>query len=421
MSCLNGQIPRRLGRPPASKATAMREILCLDLIAQAATRAHPSHSKLIGRLRRAAIGRLVQHRHGGLPDTDDSVIYLAAVAHFEGSTDHRAFVLDAWCRRNRAPPALLARVDAIVAEAPPEKLTAARLGAVLRLKDRERTACKISTIAPVDMTKQQRAARRKASDRERKRAARAAAGAKPRAESLSRTKPWTALGISRRTWERRRRDANSSAISLSITTDGFASTVPQAAREGLRLGTGPGEHPQKPTSLQHSKQRMFWGGTPDPWLTRTTSRAASALTASCDDFASRSPLGPAIPPDALAIAADMGGLPRRLAAKLWTRFYWHALPRWRQCGVARWRLEWRDAIETEAKDVARYFKRRAVTLAAIKQARKTNAEHKRRRDAVVTTRRCWMFYGPQARHPDQVDIERHRKEKQRIARAASRA
>ena len=32
-------------------------------------------------------------------------------------------------------------------------------------------------------------------------------GAKPREQSLSRTKPWEAEGISRRTWERRR-DAN---------------------------------------------------------------------------------------------------------------------------------------------------------------------------------------------------------------------
>lgn len=58
---------------------------------------------------------------------------------------------------------------------------------------------------------------RREADRERKRLERAAKGATPRDQSASRTMPWKALGISRRTWERRQAkaipaaDANSSA------------------------------------------------------------------------------------------------------------------------------------------------------------------------------------------------------------------
>jgi len=62
------------------------------------------------------------------------------------------------------------------------------------------------------------AARRRARrerDRLRKAAARKAAGATPRAESLSQTKPWAAMGISRSTWERRRKRETETDASVS--------------------------------------------------------------------------------------------------------------------------------------------------------------------------------------------------------------
>src|SRR5262249_3652710 len=54
-------------------------------------------------------------------------------------------------------------------------------------------------------------------------------GAKPRAEAFSNTKPWEALGISRRTWERQGQpglDANSSALTPTPTGDANSSAVP---------------------------------------------------------------------------------------------------------------------------------------------------------------------------------------------------
>jgi hypothetical protein len=79
----------------------------------------------------------------------------------------------------------------------------------LGLTEAERTLWGIRTIGSIDMTKAQRKLARKLADRERKRAQRRARKVTPRAEyleanSLSRTKPWIAAGVSRRTWERRR-------------------------------------------------------------------------------------------------------------------------------------------------------------------------------------------------------------------------
>jgi hypothetical protein len=68
---------------------------------------------------------------------------------------------------------------------------------------------KIVTIGACDLLKAERTARRKAKARQRDEARRRTAGAETRAEyetnSLSKTRPWEAEGISRRTWERRRR------------------------------------------------------------------------------------------------------------------------------------------------------------------------------------------------------------------------
>jgi hypothetical protein len=74
------------------------------------------------------------------------------------------------------------------------------LGARLNLHEAERA--QITTIGAVDLTKAQRKARRRQRDQLLKAAERRRPGAKPGAEyeatSLSRTKPWERLGMSRR-------------------------------------------------------------------------------------------------------------------------------------------------------------------------------------------------------------------------------
>jgi hypothetical protein len=88
-------------------------------------------------------------------------------------------------------------------------LCAKTAGKMLDITADERWRCRITTMDPIDETRAERRSFQRQSDRERKQRERRAKGVTPRAEweakSLSRTKPWLALGISRRTWERRRK------------------------------------------------------------------------------------------------------------------------------------------------------------------------------------------------------------------------
>jgi hypothetical protein len=155
----------------------------------------------IRRKRRREIATLVKHQHGRLPDTDDRVIYLEAVAE---NLDHgidRVFALDDWCRRVGAklPPDI---VERIIREIGPRRRKADSLGKMLHLTERERAACRITTIGSIDCTKAHRIKRRKDCHRLRQRRRRQLAGATPRERSLSRTRPWERLGMSRRKWYR---------------------------------------------------------------------------------------------------------------------------------------------------------------------------------------------------------------------------
>jgi hypothetical protein len=102
--------------------------------------------------------------------------------------------------------ALVAQIERTPARDRRVKATA--LGERLRVTSEERECLKLWTITPVDLTdkqlKEQRKAKKRAKDRRRRRDA----GSKPRTEyeatSVNRAKPWLALGISRRTWYRRR-------------------------------------------------------------------------------------------------------------------------------------------------------------------------------------------------------------------------
>ena len=81
-------------------------------------------------------------------------------------------------------------------------------GRWLRLSDAMRTFLGICTIGSFDVSKRQRALRKRERSRARKEMKRRAAGQKSRVEFLATAKsqrqPWKAEGISRRTWYRRR-------------------------------------------------------------------------------------------------------------------------------------------------------------------------------------------------------------------------
>ena len=84
-----------------------------------------------------------------------------------------------------------------------------QLGKKLNLTYDERKRLGIRTISPADLSPEEFAERRKtarrANGRTQKERSRRRAGVKSRATSLSRLKPWAALGLSRATWYRKRK------------------------------------------------------------------------------------------------------------------------------------------------------------------------------------------------------------------------
>ncbi|MGY3445634.1 hypothetical protein [Bradyrhizobium sp. USDA 4473] len=123
--------------------------------------------------------------------------------------------LELWCDRNA--PDLAGSAADVAARAVEDRWGLSKaddLGGRLRLSDADRTRLAIRTIGAYDVDKKARETRRREKkrlrDRERARAKRAAAGKQTRQEwlkknSLSRSKPWIAMGVCKRTYERRRK------------------------------------------------------------------------------------------------------------------------------------------------------------------------------------------------------------------------
>lgn len=168
------------------------------------------------------IASLVRHRHPeGLPDTDDAIIYFQAIWwHVPIKGADIGFEIENFLIKTgvKLPPdssrrnSLIAKyADALLIEQP-KRRDATALGRFLKLTLAERTATGITTIRPFDVTpkemRQFAAKRKRDTDRLRAEKIRRAKGMKIRrvylANSLSRKQPWNSLGISRRTWERRR-------------------------------------------------------------------------------------------------------------------------------------------------------------------------------------------------------------------------
>lgn len=98
----------------------------------------------------------------------------------------------------------------------PLRYTADKLAWKFKVTAEQRTRLGLRTIGAIDQTKEQRAEAAKERHRVRLRARRRAKGAKPRAEyeaaAISNSKPWEAIGISRRTWYRRQRGTTATVI-----------------------------------------------------------------------------------------------------------------------------------------------------------------------------------------------------------------
>jgi hypothetical protein len=135
------------------------------------------------------------------------------------------FWASSWLPQNAedAPESLERAVNSALRHPRTEKAEA--LGRKLKVTDAERAHLKIRTIAPYNVSPLERDQRRKQKKRDRDKlraeSKRRARGIKPRAEylanSLSARAPWKDEGITRRSWERRRkRDRGMSQVHRPI-------------------------------------------------------------------------------------------------------------------------------------------------------------------------------------------------------------
>lgn len=168
--------------------------------------------KLISRLRLRQIERLFAHRWGGqLPDDDAGLddLELAAhhIAHLDGdAVDHILrwaweWAPWLWHRDGIDPVAFASRIAAN-----PRRYKADTLAWRLRLTKDVRATLGITTIGAIDCNAAMRAALRRKKKRNKIVAKRRAAGSVCRADyeanSLSKKKPWEAMGMSRAKWYR---------------------------------------------------------------------------------------------------------------------------------------------------------------------------------------------------------------------------
>lgn len=143
--------------------------------------------------------------------------------------------------RARAPWAL-PEADAYAASACSESrwLSADEMAWRIGLSASERSRLKVRTIGAAGMTARQRKLAQKEKRRAREENRRREAGAKPRAASLSRLRPWETAGVSRAKWYRdRKRDETVSCPVSSFYVIGHETVSRKSAcglRDALRAG-----------------------------------------------------------------------------------------------------------------------------------------------------------------------------------------
>jgi len=181
---------------------------------------------------------IVTHaKYVGAADSDDLSRWLIAwVWHNPGAKDQIWSLMQ--CAQNIGRKITEEEASEITEEASITRkhLTANRLAKFLGVTYAVRQHLGLTTISSINVPSRALKELRKRRDKLKKEAKRRAGGAIARADSLSATKPWEKLGMSRRTWERHRnkaRDANSSTPIFLTTEDRPASP---SRRKGLSEG-----------------------------------------------------------------------------------------------------------------------------------------------------------------------------------------
>jgi hypothetical protein len=155
-----------------------------------------------------------------LPDDDagrdDLFVLLNHCAYYADAKPRMLTIAASW-----APWLYADALEDMIADitARPLRWRADKLAQRLGLDDATRTRLGITTIGAIDVTAEQRKARRRERDRLAQEAKRRAAGIRPRPkrrrETLAGRAPWKAQGISRSAWFRRRQRDNATVASAA--------------------------------------------------------------------------------------------------------------------------------------------------------------------------------------------------------------
>jgi hypothetical protein len=186
-------------------------------VSEKAKPANAGKWEVLRRLRYGDVLKLIRFRYGVNPPDDDAarpdvmeLLFLASMAP-AGWEEKVRNAIDLY-----APWMPTDEVESLIQHLSVtphyQKLrTAEQLGRILHLKNEDRERLKLWRIKPFDMTEEELAEQSKARERSRRSAKRRLTGIPTRearqAQFESSQKPWEALGIHRRTWERRRRAA----------------------------------------------------------------------------------------------------------------------------------------------------------------------------------------------------------------------
>lgn len=195
----------RIRPSPAVIVARLREV------AQRYARKRQARQPLtLAAVRVAELTRLYDLRwHGTLPDDDVGEtamrIMVNHIGHLRDAPRRISRWLDHW-----APWLSLASHERVISDASekPLRYRADKIAWKLKVTAAEREQLKLRTIGAIDQTRHERQAIARQRKRERDRARRMAKGAKARKDyegnSIEKSKPWIAEGVSRATWFRRR-------------------------------------------------------------------------------------------------------------------------------------------------------------------------------------------------------------------------
>jgi hypothetical protein len=172
-------------------------------------------------------------RYVGAADTEDLSRWLIAwVWHNPRAKDQVWSVMEA--AKNMGGKITEAQASAVTEEASitRKRLTADNLARFLGVTYAERQALRLTTIGSVNVGKRARKVLRKRQDRLAKERKRRAAGMRPQSESLSATKPWRGLGMSRAAWYRRNKQRNETG-ETTLSAAIFLSSEDRTVSTGL--------------------------------------------------------------------------------------------------------------------------------------------------------------------------------------------